>query len=103
MFQEQLKELVELGKAFVGAVNNVLTEAADESHKQVNIIKQARQKLAQATQTQETVIEMVDNIVDSLNDIDMDIEVNSILLDHLDEAFAELPTYETEGEVVDDE
>lgn len=102
MFQEQLKELVALGQSFVGAVNNVLTAAANESHNQVNIIKQARQKLAQATQTQETVIEMVDNIVDSLNDINMDIEVSSILLDHLDEAFAELPTYELEDEVDDE-
>ena len=94
MFQEQLKELIELGRNFVSALNTVANASAEESAKQMDIIRKAHINLAHATQVQEGVIDVIDTIGNAMDDIynhaDEVVIENNIVLERLDDAFEEL-------------
>ena len=100
MFQEQLKELVELGKGFVSAMNTLTRAVAEESKKQIDIIQQAQHDLGVATQVQSGIVDIIDNMSNAMDDIyiyaDETVSANNIILDHLDEAFVELTANEDE-------
>ena len=101
MFQEQLKELVELGKGFMSAMNTLTRAVAEESKKQIDIIQQAQHNLDAATQVQSGIVDIIDNMSNAMDDIyiyaDETVSANNIILDHLHDAFVELTTDEMEG------
>jgi translation initiation factor 2B subunit (eIF-2B alpha/beta/delta family) len=107
MFQEQLKELVELGKGFVSAMNTLTKAVAEESTKQIDIIREAHANLAYATQVQVGIIGAVDTISNAMDDIynyaDEVATENNIVLERLDEAFEELDEEGTDEEEADAE
>lgn len=108
MFQEQLKELIELGRNFVSALNAVAKASAEESAKQMDIIREAHINLAHATQVQEGVIDVIGTIGNAMDDIynyaDEVVTENNIVLERLDEAFEELDEEtDEESEEVDNE
>lgn len=100
MFQEQLKELVELGKSFVSAMNTLTRAVAEESKKQIDIIQQAQHDLNAATQVQAGIMDIIDSMSDAMDDIynyaDETVTTNGIILYHLDNAFVKLATDESE-------
>lgn len=100
MFQEQLKELVELGKGFVSAMNTLSQAVAEESKKQIDIIQQAQHNLDTATQVQSGIVDIVDNMTDALDEVyiyaDEVVSANNVILDHLHDAFVELTADEME-------
>ena len=102
MFQEQLKELVELGKGFVSAMNTLSKAVAEESTKQIDIIREARNSLAYATQVQAGIVDVIDTMSNAMDDIynyaDEVATENTIVLEHLDEAFEELDEEGTDEE-----
>lgn len=105
MFQEQLKELVELGKGFVSAMNTLTRAVAEESKKQIDIIQQAQHDLNATTRVQSDIMDVIYNMSDAMDDIyiyaEETVSANNIILDHLDEASVELTA--DEDEEVDDE
>lgn len=107
MFQEQLKELVELGKGFVSAMDTLTKAVAEESTKQIDIIREARNNLAYATQVQAGIVDVVDTISNAMDDIynyaDEVATENNIVLERLDEAFEELDEEGADEEETDTE
>lgn len=94
MFQEQLKELVELGKGFVSALNTLTRAVAEESKKQIDIIQQAQHDLKAATQVQAGIMDVIDTMSDAMDNIynyaDETVSANNVILYHLDAASAKL-------------
>lgn len=69
MFENEMNELLELGKRFVGAVEKMSQATKEETDKQVAIIRQARTDLQMVNKTQNDFVVFATNIANAMDDI----------------------------------
>lgn len=106
MFENEMNELLELGKRFVGAVEKMSQATKEETDKQVAIIRQARTDLQMVNKTQNDFVVFATNIANAMDDIAEQMK-ESVMLGEIamscvddmeDEIRAEFDTEEDEDE-----
>lgn len=102
MFEQELKELNELGKSFVNAFTTIANATNACSAQQINIIHQARKTLIESTNVQASLCQLGEIVIDGMEDVCESLDETytgaCIMLDHLQSAEAIMQEEEEEVE-----
>ena len=105
MFEKEMSELLALGENFVKAFESIAQATTDETDKQVAIIRQAKESLAQTKETQGEFVRLAMTIASAMDDVAETMERNCDIADIVIDSVAEMDSqlFDEDDEVVEDE